>query len=210
MGYEAGGGTREGRERHGSPFALALSRVRARDTSEAAADLCLRWDPVEVDEGGKGQPPLPPFPWSILGLWVIDDVLKRYAPAAHRCCCHCHCLMSTFQVAIKAESAGGGGGGTGGRLLGSGTRPPPPPPCPLGPLSCQGSTATGHAKGTAVQTVSHGFRAEMLSAQHITTHFVPQEMTFEGGKRPTFLPTIRFCMFLKNVARPVNFTSGAC
>ena len=37
----------------------------------------------------------------------------------------------------------------GGRLLGSGTRLPPPPPCPPGPLSCQGSTATGHTYGGA-------------------------------------------------------------
>ena len=37
----------------------------------------------------------------------------------------------------------------GGRLLGSGTRPPPPPPCPPGPLSYQGSMATGHTYGGA-------------------------------------------------------------
>ena len=37
----------------------------------------------------------------------------------------------------------------GGVLLSSGTRPPPPLPCPLGPLSYQGSIATGHTYGGA-------------------------------------------------------------
>ena len=44
--------------------------------------------------------------------------------------------------AVEAPHAGGSHGG--GRLLSSGTQPPPPPPCPPGPLSYQGSMATGH------------------------------------------------------------------
>ena len=55
----------------------------------------------------------------------------------------------------RGGSGGGASRGEGGflllgvRLLSSGTQPPPPPSCPPGPLSCQGSIATGQTYGGA-------------------------------------------------------------
>ena len=61
----------------------------------------------------------------------------RHLQVASMCYCSAWCMI--------ARRHGGGG-----RLLGSGTpAPPPPPSCPPGPLSYQGSIATGHTYGGA-------------------------------------------------------------
>ena len=62
-------------------------------------------------------------------------MLNSFVLCCNFCACKCACT-----VVVRSR---------GGRLLGLGTRPPPPPPCPLGPLSYQGSIATGHTYGGA-------------------------------------------------------------
>ena len=89
----------------------------------------------------------------------------------------------------------------GGRLLSSGTRlppplpPPPPPPPPLyppGPLSCQGSTATGRTYGGAegAQNFFFSFPLPILSTLHPNTILEPNlDSNAHPNPQPTPNPT---------------------
>ena len=78
--------------------------------------------------------------WYVMGVaWVVRDSLWNVssAPWDRRKVLAELWALRTLEAAPTR----------GGRLLGSGTRLPPPPPCPPGPLSYQGSIATGHTNG---------------------------------------------------------------
>ena len=93
-----------------------------------------------------------------------------------------HCLLR--RMSPSCEFAHGGG-----CLLSSGTRLPPPPihqglvpnpplpPCPPGPLSCQGSTATGHTYGGAQGARKISFHSPCLRG----TPPCPGAGTWVGG-----------------------------
>ena len=72
------------------------------------------------------------------------------------------------------------------------TPPPPPPPCPPGPLSCQGSTATGHTYGGAegARNFFFSFPLPILSTLHPNTILEPNlDSNAHPNPQPTPNPT---------------------